>query len=76
MSSNKDDVTTTKDKDDTATAIIDKKLDCFEKDFVGYKRFIINYIDNKFDEAVERAIDTVLKELRKPKPYVEVGYRG
>jgi hypothetical protein len=47
--------------------IIDK-IDCLQRDLAGFKGYLLQYID----EAIYRA----LKELRKPKPYIERGYRS
>ena len=48
--------------------VIIDKIDCLQRDFTGFKAFLIQYINE--------AIDKALKEKRKPKPYIEVGYRG
>ena len=52
---------------DQQEEIIDK-IDCLQRDFAGFKAFLIQYINE--------AIDSALREKRKPKPYVEVGYRS
>ena len=52
---------------DNDEVIIDK-IDCLQRDFAGFKAFLIQYINE--------AIDKALREKRKPKPYVEPGYRG
>ena len=53
---------------DSKDEIIIDKVDCLQRDFAGFKGFLIQYIDDKIDSAV--------REIRKRKPYVEVGYRG
>jgi hypothetical protein len=47
--------------------IIDK-IDCLQRDFAGFKAYLIQYLNETIDRA--------LKERSKRRPYVEVGYRS
>ena len=56
-----------KDSGISKDEIIIDKMDCLQRDFASFKPFLMSYIDQKIDRAVE--------EIRKRKPHVEVGYR-
>ncbi len=53
--------------DDKDLLIIDK-IDCLQRDFAGFKAYLLQYIND--------AIDRALKERSKRRPYIEPGYRG
>ena len=50
--------------------IVIDKVDCLQRDFAGFKAFLIQHIDEKIDRAFREFLS------QKRKSYVEVGYRS
>lgn len=55
---------------------IEDRLHCLNRNIAKIRPDIREIVREELTSVIEEALSKAVKELRKPKPYMEVGYRG
>jgi hypothetical protein len=59
----------------TSDPNVEERLDCIDRNLIRFRPDIREIVREETKSVVEDALSKMLKELRKPQPHVEVGYR-
>jgi hypothetical protein len=54
---------------------IEERLDCLNRNVAKFRKDIRSIVHEEIQNVVQEALAKAVEELRKPRPYIEAGYR-